>query len=106
MVRTRTLSPAAERPWMPRPRRRTGKAEVGAPVQRALPMSMITMAALRAAPRPKTSAICAQNGMNAAEVRLKAETIQLSWENSSKSPAIHGRALAILVETDKGQIYN
>jgi len=33
--------------------------------------------------RPKISAIWAQKGRNAAEVRLKTEMIQLSWESWS-----------------------
>lgn len=65
-------------------------------MHRALPMSIRTMAILIVQLRPKTSAIWAQHGMNAVDGRLKAETIQLSWENSPKSPAIQGRALAIL----------
>lgn len=38
-----TSSPAHATPWSARPRRRTGNAEVGAPVQRALPTRMMTM---------------------------------------------------------------
>lgn len=59
-------------------------------------MSMRPMAALMAALRPKTSAIWAQKGIKAAEVRLNEETIQLSCDIWPKSPAIHGSALAIL----------
>lgn len=45
---------------------------------------------------PKTSAIWPQQGIKAAAVRLKADTIQFNCETSPKSPAIHGKALAML----------
>ena len=73
---------------------------MGAPVQSALPIIMKIMAALRDAFRPKTSAIWAQNGMKAADVRLKADTIQFSCDVSPKSPAIQGKALAMLQRED------
>jgi hypothetical protein len=46
----------------------------------ALPTSMMQMVVWMVAWRPKTSAIWAQKGRNAAEVRLKEEMIQLSCE--------------------------
>jgi len=73
-----------------------GNALVGAAVQRALPINMRITAALMPIFRPKTLAICAQQGMNAAAVRLNEDTIQLSCEYCPKSLAIHGRALAML----------
>lgn len=76
-----------------------GNAFVGAAVHSALPTSISTIALLSVQFRPKTSAICAQQGMKAADGRLNAETIQLSCENSPKSPAIHGSALAILLDS-------
>lgn len=69
---------------------------VGEPVHRALPIIMTMTALVRAAWRPKMSAICAQKGMKAAEVRLKAEMIQFCCVILLKSLAIHGKALAIL----------
>lgn len=59
-------------------------------------MSMNMIEALSEAFRPNTSAICDQKGINAADVKLKADTIQFNWEVSRKSLAIHGKALAIL----------
>ncbi len=82
MTRTTTFRPAQPRPWMPRPRRSTGKALAGAPVQRALPTIMMKMAVWMAQCLPKMSAIWPQNGMKAADVRLKAEMIQLNCETS------------------------
>ena len=91
-----TLRPAQPMPWSARPSRRTGKLARGAPVHMALPMTVMMMAAWTEARRPKTSAIWPQKGMNAAEVRLKAETIQFSWEIALKSVAMVGRAVAVL----------
>lgn len=69
---------------------------VGEPVHKALPTSIRMTAAFIEAFRPNTSAIWVQNGMNAADVRLKADTIQFCCEIFPKSLAIHGRALAML----------
>jgi hypothetical protein len=66
-------------PWNAWPRRSMEKAFAGAAEQRMLPRSMRSMEPWRAELRPKTSANWPQKGMNAAEVKLRAETIQLNW---------------------------
>lgn len=71
-----TSSPAQAIPWRARPNRRRGKADVGEPVQMALPTIMMAMFAWRVVWRPKMSHMEPQKGMKAAKVRLKAETIQ------------------------------
>lgn len=70
------LTPAAPMPWMARPTRRAPKADVGAPVQIAEPMSRKRMVSWMVVCRPKISAAWAQKGRKAAAVRLKAEMIQ------------------------------
>ena len=75
-------------PCNERPRSKTPKVEVGAPVQIADPMSTITMVMWIVTCRPKISAIWAQKGRKAAEVKLNAEIIQLSWLTSSGSVGV------------------
>lgn len=77
------LIPAQPTPWMARPRRRTPKAVMGAPVQMAEPMIVTIREAWRVVVRPKMSATWAQRGRKEAEVRLKEEMIQLSWDSWS-----------------------
>lgn len=96
IVRVSTVKPEAEMPCSARPSSSIPYALVGAPVHKALPITMSRMEEVIATLRPNTSAICAQNGIKADEVRLKAETIQFCWEILSKSLAIQKSALAIL----------
>lgn len=77
MTQTMALIPAQQRPWIARPRR-TPKAFVDAPVHRALPTSIRINQDCKAHRRPKMSAIWPQKGTKAADIKLKAEMIQLS----------------------------
>lgn len=78
IVRTQILMPATPMPWMARPSRRTEYLEVGEPVQMAEPTATTMMLERMVVKRPNVSASWAQKGRNAADVRLKAEMIQLS----------------------------
>ena len=87
------LIPAAATPCRARPRISTPKADVGAPVQMAELTIMTVMAAWMVKCRPKMSVSCAQKGREAAEVKLKDETIQFNCLISSGPGqlAVHSR---------------
>ena len=70
--------PAHPIPRTALPKRSMGKALVGAPAHRALPMSMKMIDSWIEAYRPKESAHWAHTGMKTAEVRLNDSTIQSS----------------------------
>ncbi len=64
-------------------------------MQMALPTIMVTTDACMDAFRPKMSAIWPQNGMKAADVRLKADTIQLNCETAPGGRSQHSTSLAV-----------
>lgn len=66
---------------------------VGVAVQMAEPRMVIIREAWRVVVRPKMSATWAQRGRKEAEVRLKEEIIQFSWESWSGWGGLAGGSL-------------